>query len=197
MRSSRVLTRVAAVALVAALGTMSACGSDDSSDATDSGDTSSSGNPAAGDDETDTASGGLIDICTLVTDEEIGEILGGPVTREEIPGGGCSFDQEDLRAPSVDLNSSVLDEGNGGFDGSVSGLSAQFEGEPGAAVDGIGDQAYAETGTVMGGENQQGGGLVRVGSSLFQVGLVQGVGLSADEVQTLVVNTLTLMATKV
>jgi hypothetical protein len=195
MRLPRTLSTVA---VLAALITLSACGSDDEPSSGDP-DTSTvapnsdapSTDPA--DDETDTATS---DACTIVTDDEISGIVGGKVTREAVPGGGCTFNQEDARAVSISLNTSAYDEGTGGFDGAVTGMSAQFEGAPGAAVDGVGDEAFAKTGTTMGGSNQQAGGIVHVGGTLVQVTLIQGNGLSADKVKAIVIDALKLVASK-
>lgn len=194
MRPTRTLTRLAvAVALVGALGTLAACGSDDSGTPTG---TPTDGTSAPSGDETDTASGGLVDICTKVTDDEVADLVGGPVTRKDVPGGGCTFDQEDPKAFSVSLSSSALDPGNGGFEGAVTGVSSQFEGDGGGALDGVGDQAYAKTGTVMGSGTLKGGGLVLVGGTLVQVTVLQGNELPAEKVQAVVVDTLNLVATK-
>lgn len=200
MRSSRRRTRLAAALGTAlALAVLAGCGGSDSDDSK----ADAPGSPAStstvllgSGDETDTASGGLIDICTEVSEAEIAAIVGGPVTREAVPGGGCNFSQEDARAVGISLASSAYDEGTGGFDAAVSGVSGTIEGSTGGPVDGIGEEAYAKTGTVFGGSNQQGGGVVHVGANLFQVTLTQAKGLSATAVRAIVVDTLTLVATK-
>jgi hypothetical protein len=198
MRATRTLTQLAtAVALTAALTGVAACGADKDSGAkagSSGGDGTTAPTKGGG---SDTASGGAIDVCTKVTDDEIAKIVGSAVTREEIPGGGCSFSQDDLRAPSISLNSSAFDEGTGGFDGAVSGVSGVIQGDGGGPLDGVGDEAYAKTGTTPGGSSQQGGGVVHVGGNLFQVTVLQGNGLSAEVVKGLVVDTLNLVATKV
>ncbi|MCZ4497483.1 MAG: hypothetical protein JWQ74_36 [Marmoricola sp.] len=202
MRSPRNLLQLAtAVALVGALSSLAACGSDDAG--TDTGTTAPTGNSTAsapaGGDETGTASGGLVDICTKITAAEISDILGGPVTSETVPGGGCNFSNEDdPRATSVQLVSSVVDEGAGGFAGSVSGLNAVLPGSAGGPVDGVGDEAYAKTGSLAGSELVRGSGLVRVGTNLVQVDLSPDSrkNLSATDVQAIVVDTLNLVAPK-
>jgi hypothetical protein len=130
-----------------------------------------------------------------VSDADIAEILGAPVTREEIPGGGCSFSSEDVRAPSLSLASSAYDQSTGGFDAATSGVSAVIGGSAGGPVSGIGDEAYVKTGTT-GGENQQAGGVVHAGDTLVQATLIQAKGLPAEKVKAYVVDALRLAADK-
>lgn len=198
MASSRALTRLTSVVTgVLALVVLTGCGGSDDKDASAGSPVSTSSEPQDNGDETDSASGGLIDICSKVTAAEISELLGGPVTSEEVPGGGCSFsNEENPRAASVQLNSSLLDEGAGGFDGSVAGISAVLQGSPGAALDGVGDQAFIKVGTFASSELVRGSGLVRVGSTVFQVDLSPNQGTSAKDVQAIMVDALNLIATK-
>lgn len=193
MRLSRPLVTVAALAMLA---TAAGCGGDDepASGSTAPGATTS----AAGGGETDSPSGGLTDICTVLTEAEVSSLLGGPVTVEEVPGGGCNFSNEDdPRATSVQVTSSVVDEGAGGFEGSVAGISGVLQGDDGEALAGVGDQAYVKTGTFGGGsELVRGSGLVRVGSTVVQVDLSPEQGTSGAKVRSIVVDTLTLIATK-
>jgi hypothetical protein len=184
-----------ALAVVLVLAVAAGCGSDDKTPADQITAPAGSSSSANGD-ETDTASGGLIDICTQVSEAEIAAILGSPVTSEAVPGGGCTYSQEDVRAAGISLASSAYDEGTGGFDAAVSGVSGTIEGTAGGPVDGVGDEAYVKTGTVFGGSSQQGGGVVHVGANLFQVTLTQAKGLSAAAVNALVVDALKLAATK-
>lgn len=149
----------------------------------------SGGSPAAGPAK-------AIDICAKVTPEEIAAILGGPVTRKDVPGGGCDFSQDDPRAPSVGLAGSSYDEGTGGFDGAVTGIKGVLEGTDDQAVEGVGTEAFIATGTAMGGENQQASGVVHVGDSLVQVTVIQGKGLPADQVRGLARDLLALSASK-
>ncbi|MFL6159018.1 MAG: hypothetical protein ACJ72D_23265 [Marmoricola sp.] len=193
MRPNRTLTTMAtALALTAALGGLAACGSDDSKNASDApGSTTAPKN-----DETEKSSGGLVDICTKVTDEEIATVLGGPVTREEVPGGGCTFNQEDPRDPSLSLSSSAYDEGNGGFEGATAGVSSVLQGPDGGPVDGIGEEAYVKAGTT-GGETLKGGGIAHVGGTLVQVTYLQSGDMTADAVKQKVVAALTLAVGKI
>jgi len=200
MRSIRTLTQLAtAVALVGALGSLSACGSDDTDTGSTPTGTATDGTSAPSGDETDAASGGLVDVCAKVTADEISALLGGPVTSKETPFDGCNFSNEDdPRATSVSLSPSVVDEGAGGFAGSVSGVNGVLQGDAGGPVDAVGDEAYAKTGTFGGSELIRGSGLVRVGTTVVQVDVSPDArkNLSATDVQALVVDTLNLVATK-
>ncbi|CAN5587351.1 hypothetical protein BH11ACT8_BH11ACT8_08470 [soil metagenome] len=198
---------LAAVTLAAALllpaGLLSACGSDEEPTA------AGSPSPAAVDDgagdpstdaaeepsePVDTGSGEVADICTLVTAEEIGDVVGGTVTSEEVPGGGCSFSQDDPRAPSVSLSTTPYDEGNGGLEGAKAGVGGVIDGTV-PDLD-VGDGAFLVVGPALGGDNEQGGGAVHLGASLVQVTLTQGNGLSTEVVTGLVTDVLTLVASK-
>ncbi|MET3960444.1 hypothetical protein ABIE44_000378 [Marmoricola sp. OAE513] len=196
MRTQVSLPRLlSTAALIGALATVSACGSDDGDKGSDSSSTDGTTAPT-GDDETDTASGGLIDVCTEITADEAGAIVGGTVTHEDVPGGGCNFAQDDPRKPSVSFTATAYDDANGGFEAAITGVSGVLQGDGGGPVDGVGEEAYVKTGTT-GGENQQGGGLVRVGGTLVQVTYLQGDGQSADVVKEKVVAALTLAAGKI
>lgn len=191
MRLTRSVVPAAALLLLTAT---AGCGGDDEP---------ASGSPApgastsqAGGGETDSPSGGLTDICPEITEAEVAAIVGAAVTVEEVPGGGCNFEQEDPRATSISFATNVEDPAAGGFDGAVTGLSGTFDDAQGAEVPGVGDRAYAATGTVFGGESQQGGGLVLVGSARIQVQVAQSTGLSAAKVKALVVAALELAASK-
>lgn len=197
MRLPRTLTCLITAAALAAL---AGCGSEDADTPASSSSSSSapsSGPSSAGGDEADNASGGLIDICNLVTDAEISDLLDGKVTKEEVPGGGCNFSNEDNpRAASLQINASVIDDGAGGFEGSIAGLEGVLQGAGGGAVEGVGDQAYVKTGTFAGSEFVRGSGLVRVGTTAVQVDLSPNEGTSAKDVRAIVVDALTLVASK-
>lgn len=185
MRATRTLTTLAALA---ALTVPAACGADESptAEVTD-GTTLPTG-------EDDAA---VLDVCALVTEAEVSEVLGGTVTSEEVPGGGCNFsNEEDPRAASVQIVASVLDEGAGGFEGSVSGVSGVLQGDDGGALDGIGDQAYAKTGTFGDSDFVRGSGLVRLGTTVVQVDLSPNAGTAAADVKAVLVDALTLVASK-
>jgi hypothetical protein len=177
------LTLALALAVAGCGGDSGADGAGASEPSGDAGD-SSAGEPAGTED--------AVDVCALVTAEQVGAVLGATVTLSEVPGGGCTFGQEDPRATSVALSSSVVDEAAGGFDGAVSGVTAVVEGEP---VDvPVGDRGLLVVGPAFGGESDQGGGLVQIGSTLVQVTLLQGGDLSADEVGALTTDVLQLAA---
>lgn len=185
MRITRTLTTLAAlVALVSLVG----CGSEEAASTDDIADGTTL--PA------DQDEAAVLDVCSLVTEAEVGALVGGAVTQEEQPGGGCAFNQEDPRATSLAFAVTPYDEGSGGFDGSAGGMTALFDGTDDQPVAGVGTEALVSVGTTMGGSNQQAGGLVHLGGSLVQVTLVQGTGLSADAVRTIAVDALKLVAGK-
>lgn len=184
MRATRTLTTVA---LLAALASLTACGAEETptAEVTD-GTTLPTG-------EDDTA---VLDICMLLTEAEVGEVVGGAVTKQDQPGGGCAFDQEDPRATSLAFAATPYDEGTGGFDGAVSGVTALIDGTDDQEVPGVGTRALVAVGTMMGGDAQKAAGLVHVADSLVQVTLLQGGTLSADAVRTIAIDALELVAGK-
>ena len=180
------MRRSLAVLAVLAMSLLGACGgSDDPAP-------SSGATTAAADDSSDDSGGSTeaLDACTVLSVDEVGTILGGTVTAEEVPGGGCSFDQEDPRAPSTSI-SGVVGAG-GGFDASKGGNVTSGEVED---VAGVGDGAWVAIGTT-GGDNQQGQGVAAVGDQLINVAVIQGNGLDAAAVRTMTVDLLTLAASK-
>lgn len=198
MRLTRLLPAVPLVVLVLAL---AGCSGDDEpaadpSDSSDSGAPSESA-PDSGDGQTDAepdpAPAEAVDVCTVLSADDIGVILEGTVTVSEVPGGGCSFDQDDPRAASVSIATIPMVDGNGGFEGARSSIEAISDGDV-EELAGVGDQAIIAVGPTFGGENDQGHGLVLAGGTLVQVGLVQGVGLEADVVRQMTVDILTLAA---
>jgi hypothetical protein len=202
MRPVRVLS---VLALVLALGLLPGCGGDDADQVASSGtgDTSAAGDAGevapedVAEDAPDAAGGsggGVLDICSLVTTDDMEAVLGASTTLAPVPGGGCSFNQDDPRAASVSLGAMELDEANGGFDGALSGVTALIEGEV-VDVD-LGDRAIVVVGPSFGGTSEQGGGLIGLGSTLVQVTVVQASEMSADAVSTLVTDVLALVASQ-
>lgn len=204
-RSPRIL--FAGVAALAALTgtTLTACGSDEAASTTTAADGATT-QPAGSDDSAtedaaDDSSTGTgdeaVDVCTELTPEEVGAIVGGTVTVESDPGGGCSFDQEDPRAPSVSF--ATTDVGNDDTDGTFNESRVGAFGtltDPTSENPPIGDYAAVASGT-LGGDNQQGVGLAQEGSTLVQVTLVQGNGLDGAAVRTMTAAALTLAVSKV
>lgn len=138
------------------------------------------------------ASSGPSDVCSSVTGADIDAIVGGTTTVAMDPSGGCVFSQDDPRAPSVALAASAYDEENGGFEAASFGVTSVIEGEA-TSVD-LGDEAFLVVGPSLGGDNEQGGGLIRVGGTLVQVTIIQGNGLSTPVVTGLLTDVLALVA---
>lgn len=188
------LAPVLAVTVLLAAGT--ACGSQAEDAAAVTPVTEATGPTGSGaEDEAGSAPAALVDVCTQVTDAEIAEILDEQVTRDDVPGGGCSFSSDDPRDPTISLNTSAFDESAGGFEGATFGVSAMLQGDGGELLTDVGEEAYVKTGTT-GGDNQQGGGVVHLGAAVVQVTLIQGTGVPAAQVRGLVVDTLRLAASK-
>ncbi|SDD73538.1 hypothetical protein [Nocardioides lianchengensis] len=175
-----------ALALAAALAVLTSCGGDESSGSSGS---SSADSPADG----GSGSSELVDVCSLVSAEDVGEVLGATVTTTEVPGGGCSFNQEDPRAVSASIVATPYDEGSGGMDGTRQGVTGVLDGATAETLGGVGDDAFVAVGTALGGENQQGGGAVLVGGTTVQVSVLQAEDLPADDVRQLTVDLLTLV----
>lgn len=202
---------VVALAVVFTLGAgfLAGCSSDDDADTS----TTTTAAPAAEDapasddvatDDTvaedasdDSASSGPVeDVCGLVTAEEVAAIAGGPVTMEEQPGGGCIFNQEDVRAASIAFNTSTAsDDTDGTFNearvGAFATITDATKEEPG-----IGDYSAVASGR-FGGENEQGVGLVQVGLTIVQVGVVQANGIDGAQVRAMTTQALELAAGKI
>ncbi|MEI5674636.1 MULTISPECIES: hypothetical protein [unclassified Nocardioides] len=168
---------------LAALAVLTSCGGDDSS--------GSSAADAPGDGGS--GSSELVDVCSQVSAEDVGEVLGATVTTTEVPGGGCSFHQEDPRAVSASLVATPYDEGSGGMDGTRQGVTSLLDGATAETLDGVGDDAFVAVGTALGGENQQGGGAVLLDGTTVQVSVLQAEDLPADDVRALTVDLLTLV----
>lgn len=206
MNRRRSLSAVATALAVLVILTASACGSSDAG-AGDSARGASGSSPdteqpsgsAGGSDPgsegADPGSDGFVEVCAKLTPEEVGAILGGAVNAEEVPGGGCSFGQDDPRAPSVSFNSSQLIPGNGGFDGAKTGATSMISGTP-EDLPGVGDKAFLVVGTMTGGSSQQGSGLVQAGETLVQITLLQSNDLGADDVKAMTTKLLHLAADK-
>ena len=183
---------VAIVGLAVALTGLIGCSSSSSKS---SSDTTVAGSPtttkAAGD--SDTGSSAAVDVCKAIKPAEVAAIVGGEVTAEETPGGGCSFSRSDPRAGSVSFDSTSFTGGGSGYDSAKSTIASMIKGTP-EDLTGVGDQAFVVVGLTTGGSNNQGGGLVRVGDHLAQVNLIQGNGLSVDDVKAMTTKLLGLAA---
>ena len=126
------------------------------------------------------------------------EALGGTVTAQEIPGGGCNFSQaDDPRAASAALNETTVDDFAGGFEGTRTGVTSIVEGEV-EDLDGVGDEAFVVVGSGAGGMGGGviGAGAVLIGDTVVQVTVLQAADLSEDDVKALTVAVLELVGSK-
>jgi hypothetical protein len=128
--------------------------------------------------------------CQVLSAKDVGAIVGGTVTADEDPNGGCLFNQEDPRAPSAGI-SGVVDVG-GGFEASRGGNAT--DGKV-ADVPGVGDDAWIAIGRT-GGANLQGQGAVAVGDQLVNVTVLQGKGLDRAAVKEMTIDLMRLAASK-
>lgn len=191
----RITRSIAGVTLALSLTALVGCGSSGST-------TSSETTAAAGSKTTATstsgssgteATGAAVDVCKTITPEEVGKIVGGTVTVEEVPGGGCRFPQEDPRAPAASFDSVTPSAASGGYDGAKYGVTATIKGTE-VPLDGVGDKAFIVVGTSPGGSQPQGGGLLQSGPTIVQVTLTQGNNLSAADVTTMTTDLMKLAA---
>ncbi|MCW2752098.1 MAG: hypothetical protein JWR83_3208 [Aeromicrobium sp.] len=171
---------VSAVLMVCVLG---ACGGKDNSAASSDGST-----PSATSSKPDATK--AMDVCKTISTDDIGAIMGATVTAEEVPGGGCTYNQTDLHAPSIGIFA-IIGAG-GGYDATKGGVAVKGTPED---LSGIGDGAWVAVGT-MGGDNLQGQGVASVGNQLINISLNQSKGLSGDVVKDFMTKLLTLAAGK-
>lgn len=175
------MRRAPAVIAIIATFLLASCGGSDDKDSPAASDTSTAA--AAAEDDDSAAS----DPCKTLSADDIGAVLGGPVTLKEAPGGGCGFDQDDPRAPSVGIY--AVNDAGGGFEASKGGnvVDGKVEG-----VSGIADGAWLAVGT-SGGENLQGQGVVARDDQLVNIALTQGNGLDEATVHEMVLGVLKLV----
>lgn len=178
------MRRAAAVITIVLISLLGACGGSD--------DTGSGGGSPGSPGSSDASDGGkALDACEALSTDEVGAILGGTVTAEKDPSGGCQFnDPDDPRAPSASIFAVV--GAGGGFEASKGGNVTSGKVED---VADIGDGAWVAVGTFSG-DSLQGQGAAAVGDQLINVSLLQGKGLDEATVRTAMVELLKLAASK-
>lgn len=201
---------IVAFTLVCSLGAgLAGCSSDDDADTSSATTAAPAADDAAATKDTlvedtstddasdDSASSDAVDdVCGLITPDEVAAIAGGPVTVEEQPGGGCTFSQEDPRLASIAFNTSTAsDDTDGTFNEARYGAFATIT-DPTKEEPGVGDYSAVASGTFGGGENEQGIGLVQVGLTIVQVGVVQANGIDGAAVRAMTTQALELAAGK-
>lgn len=133
------------------------------------------------------------DLCGRILPDEVGAIVGGPVTVtvEEHIGGGCAFNQEDPQAPSASLL--TIDPGDEA-DAVFNEARSVFSNLPTPTFESpaVGQRAEAASGTVFGSEVARGAGLAQIGRTIVVVTVVQDAGLDGDAVRAMVVALLQL-----
>lgn len=123
------------------------------------------------------------DLCALVTAAELSTALGVTVTIETGPSGDCEFDQEDPRALSGSIGVVDLSGNNGGYAAYLTGLDGSLTDPTEHAVPGLGGPAVLKVGLPAygGSSNLMAGGAVDRGAYLLQVTLVQGTGMTEED----------------
>jgi hypothetical protein len=167
---------IGGLALVAVL----AAGCNDSEDGAAADVPAPTGAATAADTGTGTEAAALPVFCDLVTADQVTAAVGATVTTSTGPFDACEFDQEDPRALSGSLGATDV-QANGGYETYRSGTKGVMDTPVRRDLDGLGDAAYVDVGTVAGGENLQVAGGVLVGHVIYTLNLAQGVGLSEDE----------------
>lgn len=180
---------VLAVAVVLLL-VLGACGG--GSDPAPTGEKADSGKTTGSDDKKAEA----FDPCTEISADEVGKIIGATVTSEVGPFDACQYDQEDVRATSVAIDTQLEAELGGGFDVYKSGTASALTDSQLTDVPGIGDAAFTATGRFGDGENTQLQGAALVNGVVITVNLTQASGASADVLVAQATELLKLAAAK-
>ncbi len=173
MRRFTVLVVVTAICLLAS------CGSEKDDSPAASG-TSASAKASADAEATDP--------CETLSLSAVGEILGGPVTLKEVPGGGCGFNSDDPREPSLGVF--AVDGAGGGYEASKAGNVVDGDVED---VPGVGDGAWVAVGT-SGGDSIHGQGVAAFGDQLVNITLLQSTGLDESSVREMMLDLLALVS---
>lgn len=191
----RIQRTIAGLTLALSLTALVGCGSSGSSKSSDTKGSSGLDTTTAGNGSTGGAKGTFTDVCTKITTDDVGAIVGATVTMQKVPGSGCNFTQDDPRAAGVTFNSSSSSTANGGYESAKSGLTSVIDGEA-KDLDGVGEKAFMEAGPALGGSSIQGSGLVQVGPTLVQVTVIQSSEMSQEDVEALTKKLVELAAAK-
>jgi hypothetical protein len=200
--TSRFRTPLAiALAVGLSVTVFAACSSDDSKSS--SGDTTTTSAGASSDsnkddstasdstESSDSASVAEGDICVGIDATQVGLIVSATVTKNEVPGGGCNFAQDDPRTVSISFNT-VEATSDSDFDMTKTGAIGAGMDDPTLTDPGIGAKSVIATGTVASGSNQQAIGIMQDGDTIVTVTVAQSVGLDADQVTTMASQALSL-----
>ena len=123
------------------------------------------------------------DLCSVVTADQVGQVLHEKVTLTKDIVSGCRFEPAgDVREISGSMAVTAIASG-GAFDGVRTGIEATMTNPTTVDVPGIGDQAFVTTGTT-GGDNVHASGAALLGDDFLQVTLIQGAGHTQQEMAT-------------
>jgi hypothetical protein len=134
------------------------------------------------------------DACEVLEPADVGRVLGTTV-ESVVAGRGCRFaNPEDPATSSLGISQEEL-AAIGGIDGAKAGIGSVVDGEV-EDVAGVGDGAFVVVGPTFGSSTLAGGGAVALGSSLVQITIIPGPGVTGEDVRRITVDALTLIAEK-
>lgn len=147
MRSHRMTCAVVAGVLLS----LAACGGPTTADSPSTSDSAPATATNAGTGESTGKSARVpLDVCSVLSAEKVGQLLGATVTAQEQPGGGCDYRQEDPRKASAAI-AMVDGKPAGSFDSAVYGTTAALKDVKKTPLTAIGEQATLIQGkTTMG-----------------------------------------------
>ncbi len=132
------------------------------------------------------------DACEVLDPREVGRVLGTtvePVTAER----GCRFaNPEDPATTSLGVSQGEL-TASGGVEGARAGVGTVIDGQVEELPE-VGDGAFVMVGPAFGADTPTGGGAVALGSSLIQITVIPGPGVTEDDLRRTTVGVLTLIA---
>jgi hypothetical protein len=187
------MRQILAALVLVVLSSVSACSEDPPLDTS----TTPSESPTGTTSPSETATSDLPaarDACEVLDPEDVGRLLGTTV-ESVVAGQGCRFaNPDDPATTSLGISQATL-AAIGGIDGAKAGIGAVVDGEVEDVV-GVGDGAFVVVGSTFGGSTPTGGGAVALGSSLVQITIIPGPGVTEDDVRRITVDVLTLIAEK-
>lgn len=191
------MRRITAAAAIVLLTTLGACGgSDDTAPSSSDGASSSETSDETAGQEED--AGPAFDPCTGITPAEVEQVLGYAVIKEEVPGGGCSWgNEEDPRLASFSVTAGTDADLGGGIESAKAGTQAVLFGDA-QDLPGLGDAAFLVVGKgkAFAKDSFQAQGVIESGGLVYTVGITQLGGATEAEVQTQASSGMELVASK-
>lgn len=135
-----------------------------------------------------------VDMCAVVTVDEVAAIVGGSGELRPAPADSCEFHAEAREVPNVTFGTLSLSEGSGGFDGYRSGAEGSITGTA-RDLDGVGDKAFVIAGMAAG-DYPSAGGAASVKGLIVSVNLA-GPGMAVPVMDEQIEKLLRLAVSKV